>query len=163
MPVFVEMDLATHADPRFELEAYREHEIGLICARRKAPLLTHCLLNVDALVIFDFDEARRLGFLEVIAPFDKWPIKTFAVPKNQCRATLLLSKVVFREGSITVDEDVTLARCARTETYFIDLDERCQRGDMYVLGPGVACRVHDGVLKALYLSPPLPTSKADGG
>jgi hypothetical protein len=161
MPVFVEMDLATDAEPTLELAAYREHEVGLISARRVAPLRTNCLLNVDALVILDFDETRRLAFLEIVAPFDKLPIETLSVPEPQCRGILLLSETVFREGSITVDDDVILARCAETETYLVDFDAQCQSGDVYALGPGVACRVHDDVLKALYLSPAVPTRTAN--
>jgi hypothetical protein len=160
VPLFVNMDLAPHADRALDLVAIRETEGGLVCAGRKAPLQTRCLLNVDALVIFDFDDARRLGFVEVIAPYDKWPVKAFPVPEHQRRATLLLSEATFREGSIDIDEDVTLSRSARNDAYFIDFDKQCQSGEMYALGPGVACRVHNGALKSFYLS--LSTPGEDG-
>jgi hypothetical protein len=157
------MDLATHADRSLDLVALRETEGGLICAGRKAPLHSCCLLNVDALVIFDFDDARRLGFVEVIAPYNKWPVKVFSIPEHQRPATLLLPEAAFCEGSIDIDEDVTLSRSARNETYLIDFDKQCQSGEMYALGPGVACRVHNGALKSLYLSLSAPAKTANGG
>ena len=143
------------------LSARIEPEGGLLIATRACERKTAQLLDIDALVVCDFDEQRDLMAIEVIGP-RKWPGRDeVRVPATETSAIITLvgdlkpnRRNPSRNAPITIERDVTLSTSRDRRYYQVDIEPTIPGTvTFYRLGPNVYCGAIGTELVQLVFAP----------
>ena len=144
------------------LSARIEPEGRLLIATRARERKTAQLLDIDALVVCDFDEQRQLMAIEVIAPTTKWPGRDEVhAPATETRAIVTLvgdlkpnPRNPSRNAPISIDRDVTLSSSRDGRYYQVDIEPTIAGTvSFYRLGPNVYCGAIGTELVRLFFAP----------
>jgi hypothetical protein len=133
--------------------AHIEPDFRLLCADRAKIPQTKFLVNVDALVVLDFDSEACLSTVEVIVPTERWPEDDVRIPARG-RDEYVRLPTLDNPGSWDVDEDVRLSRCRRTGIYRAHLSHGAESETYHRLGPNVYCGIRDSTLVEFLFSVP---------
>ena len=144
------------------LSARIEPEGRLLIATRAHERKTAQLLDIDALVVCDFDEQRELMAIEVIVPTTKWPGRDEVhAPATETSAIVTLvgdlkpnRRNPSRNAPISIDRDVTLSRSRDRRYYRVDIEPTMPGTvSFYRLGPNVYCGTIGTELVQLVFAP----------
>jgi hypothetical protein len=139
-----------------------EPEGRLLIATRAHERKTAHLLDIDALVVCDFDDQRDLMAIEVIVPTTKWPERDeVRVPETETSAIITLvgdlkpnRRNPSRNAPITIERDVTLSTSRDRRYYQVDIEPTIPGTvTFYRLGPNVYCGAIGTELVQLVFAP----------
>ena len=152
--------LRVTADRRIEatsplaLNASVEPEARLVVANRAEELRTKWLVNFSSKLLLDFDEAGRLGAIEIVVPIHRWPRSSVRIPAAREMVVLQLCGAPAESATLTHDEQFNLRRGSASHAVEISFQVNSHFDHWFAIGPNVFAAIRDGALGAISMRLP---------